>query len=94
MTLAGMQERMEELHRISGIGFREMVKGIDGRTPKWRARVSGTTEFKASDLQKLLRIWPTLNLDWLITGRGEPFLKKRTGGYYREGRWIGTEPND
>lgn len=86
MNKADVVRRWGQLEGWTRVTVAQAADKSGIRLETLRSKCRGETEFKASDLQALLRVWPRLNLHWFLTGEGVPFFEAKAPGlYYREG---------
>jgi len=63
------KDRLKEFIRLKG----DTVKGFEERIGRGNAYINSLKDLSAVVINAAVAIYPDLNIDWLVTGEGEPF---------------------
>lgn len=66
-------DRLKELIAFKNLNYRSLAKKLDYSDVQVRKIALNKSVPKIDFIQSLLRIEPLLNLDWLLTGKGDKF---------------------
>lgn len=73
-----MKQRLNEFIDYKGYSIREFERKISTSNGTISRYLSKDTDIQAGILMKIHDIFPEINLDWLITGRGSMLISQKT----------------
>ena len=74
-------QRFAQYLRYKGIRQQEVANKFDVSRQYISAIISGRDSMSMNFVKKILDIFPDLNADWLLTGRGEMLINAKTMDY-------------
>lgn len=71
-----MIKRIEQFIKNQGISVRSFEQAISASDGMIRRAINNGTDIQSKWIEKIAENYPQINLNWLITGNGEMFIKE------------------
>lgn len=87
-----MQDQIQEILRREDLSSSQFADKIGVQRSSVSHVLSGRNKPGFDFIQKILHAFPNLDADWLITGEGEMYKRRRAGGEIWDGPFSETSP--